>query len=1185
MPTTLALSNVLNLLQQSTEIQSLLRGLAVQKGEQLVYGLAGQLKGAITAALAKGSQRSVLLVTPSLESAERTTQELGSWLGENCVSLFPSLEVLPYEVIVQSGETAAQRLLALERLKTGGHVIIAPATALMRRMVPPEVFWRYRFQLAAGHRCAPRELAGRLVEAGYERVDLVESPGQFGLRGGIMDIFTPGQPQPVRIEFFGDEIDSIRAFDPTNQRSTQVIPAVTVSPARELVMDPPTRSAGIARIRADYESLSRKFSSTEAQVRLKDRVEEVVHRLETDPGWDGAATYAPYFYSLVSLLDYLPQDAVVVIDEIARIADGLQDWQKDIQEIYAARLEQGALLPGQLEVYESWPDVVVRLKQRCIVHLCLLFKGAPGFAPDQLVSLASRPVQLFWGQWPQLVDELKRWKREGRTVLITAATEERAGRLASALREYDIENIPSTGCEPLVPGAVTIVPGRLERGFEVPSLGLVVVSDADVYGRTKTKRVLTTPGEKVRAMDRLDLRPGDFVVHANHGIGKYLGVRTLEIEGAQRDYLFVKYAEADALYVPTDQIHLIQKYVGAEGHEPKLNRLGGNEWSRVKTRVRESVREMARELLQLYAIRENMPGHAFPGDTTWQTEFEDAFKYEETPDQLTATGEIKRDMERPRVMDRLLCGDVGYGKTEVAMRAAFKAVLGGRQVAVLVPTTILAQQHFQTFKERMQGYPINIEVLSRFRSPKEQEEVVRKVQSGAVDVVIGTHRLLSEDVRFLDLGLLIVDEEQRFGVGHKEKIKQLKKTVDVLTLTATPIPRTLHMALAGLRDMSVIDTPPEDRYPVQTYVVPYDDDLVADAIARELHRGGQVFYVHNRVQTIEKVAHRVSTLAPNARVVVGHGQMKEDHLERVIMDFLEGKYDVLVSTTIIESGLDMPNVNTLIVEEADKMGLAQLYQLRGRVGRSDRLAYAYFTYRKERLMSETAEKRLHAIAEFTELGSGFKLAMRDLEIRGAGNILGPEQHGFIVAVGFDMYCRLLEDAIKEIQGQQLEERLQVTVELGTTAYLPDDYVPDARQKIEFYKKIAAVRNIDEAADVAEELVDRFGDLPPQVENLLAVARTKVHAAKAGISSISQSHDRVVFRPAGNGYLDVAALRDQLKPYRQRLLGGSARSPSLVLKTDGVPKDKLLRTVETFLRRLVQALEERSGSREIRVRSQ
>lgn len=1167
----------LRLLRQSPEIQLILDGLATHRSEQLVYGVTGSMKGLITAALAEGSRRGVLVLTAGLEAAEQVARELDTWLGPGRASLFPPLEVLPYEVTAHGGELTSQRLAALERARGDGHVVVAPATALMRRMVPSAVFSRYYVRLARGERCDPRELARTLVEAGYRRVDPVESPGQFGLRGGIIDIFAPGHAQPVRVELFGHEIDGIRAFDPATQRSTQDLATVTVPPARELVMDRPTWEAGVARLRADCRAFAASFSSGEPGARMQERVEEVIRRCEAGSPVDGAAPYLPYFYPPASLLDYLPPGNIIVLDEIARITGVLSDWQRELQELVAARMEQGALLPGQLALYHTWTELAAQLKERHIVHQCLLFKGSPGFAPQKIVSLVSRATPLLRGQWPQLVGELHAWKAQGRTVLLTVSNPERAERITGVLRDFGLESLAVGPDRPPAPGTVSIVPGNLERGFELPGMGLVVVSDADLYGRTRPRRWQRKHAGRALALEWLDIKAGDFVVHDHHGIGQYLGVRTLEVEGVQRDYCYIKYAAADALYVPADQIHLIQKYVGAEGHEPKLNRLGGNDWSKVRSRARSAVRKLAKELLELYAVREHAAGHGFAPDTVWQAEFEEAFKFEETPDQLVASQEIKRDMERPRIMDRLLCGDVGYGKTEVAMRAAFKAVLDGKQVAVLVPTTILAQQHYLTFGERMQGYPVNVAVLSRFRSAKEQQEVIQKLRSGTVDVVIGTHRLLSADVRFARLGLLIVDEEQRFGVAHKEKIKQMKNSVDVLTLTATPIPRTLHMALAGLRDMSIIDTPPEDRYPVQTFVVPYDDGLVSDAMARELRRGGQVFYVHNRVQTIEKVAHRVAKLVPQGRVAVGHGQMREEHLERVVSDFLEGRYDVLVSTTIIESGLDMPNVNTLIIEEADKLGLAQLYQLRGRVGRSHRLAYAYFTYRKERLMSETAEKRLQAISELTELGSGFELAKRDLEIRGAGNLLGPEQHGFMVTVGFAMYCRLLEEAIRELQGQSgVEERPPVTVELRANAYLPDTYIPDHRQKLEFYKRIATVDHVDEAADIADELTDRFGEMPLPVVNLLSVARTKVHASRAGVSSISHSQDRVIFRRPGDGQFDVARLGDALKPYRQRLLGGSPRQPSLALKTDGLSGGQLLSVVESFLGQLAQALEAHRG---------
>jgi transcription-repair coupling factor (superfamily II helicase) len=664
-----------------------------------------------------------------------------------------------------------------------------------------------------------------------------------------------------------------------------------------------------------------------------------------------------------------------------------------------------------------------------------------------------------------------------------------------------------------------------------------------------------------------DLKVGDLVVHVVHGIGRYQGVKTLESAGSVRDYLVLEYAGHDRLYVPTDQVHLLQKYIGPEGENPRLSKLGGNDWQRAKSRAKRSVEEMAKELLDLYARRKATPGYAFSPDTVWQKEFEEAFPYEETPDQLKAIEEVKRDMESPHPMDRLLCGDVGYGKTEVAIRAAFKAVMDGKQVAVLVPTTILAQQHYTTFRQRLARYPIQIEMLSRFRSSEEQREILKRLKRGAIDIIIGTHRLVSKDVRFADLGLVIIDEEQRFGVRQKERLKELKASVDVLTLTATPIPRTLHLSMVGLRDMSLIQTPPEDRYPVQTYVVEYSDSLVRDAISRELARGGQVFYLYNRVEGIEAEARRVAELVPQARVIVAHGQLSETHLERAVLSFLERQYDVLVCTSIIENGLDMPNVNTLIVRDADRLGLAQLYQLRGRVGRSNRVAYAYFTYEPDKLLSPAAEKRLQALREFTELGSGFKLALRDLEIRGAGNILGAEQHGHIASVGFEMYCSLLEEAVRELKGEKPRSEVEPQLDLKVNAYLPESYVASPRDKIELYKAIAACRSEEDVEEVAADLIDRFGDPPNEVVTLLEVARLRTLAREAGVASLAQKGEKVVITLAPGAYLTPEEVMALSRATRRRLAPVPGQGRELVFRTDGLKPEEILSSLREALREL------------------
>jgi len=848
-----------------------------------------------------------------------------------------------------------------------------------------------------------------------------------------------------------------------------------------------------------------KTTERQRKQKLHEEIQYEIDRLREQQYFPGMYKYVSLLYpERHTLIDYVDRDTLLVIDEPARLAETAKQLEREEAEWTTSLLQEAKTLPG-LDLSKPYESLLVRAPFTTL-YLTLFLRQIPHTQPQNIVNFMCRAMQNFHGQMNLLKAEMERWKKANARVVVLANGKERVERVRRVLGDYEIE-------EPV------ILDGNLQYGFELPSVRLVVITEGEMF--TQKSRKVRKTDKKIENAERIrsytELKVGDYIVHVNHGIGKYMGIGTLEIGGIHKDYIHIMYAGGDKLSVPIDQIDLIQKYVGAEDKEPKIYKLGGSDWTRVKNKVRSSVRDIADDLIKLYAERQMTPGYAFSKDTPYQREFESMFPYEETPDQLRAIEEIKRDMEQPRPMDRLLCGDVGYGKTEVAIRAAFKAAMDGKQVAVLVPTTILAHQHYETFRERFSGYPFNIQVLNRFRTPKEQKETIKGLKQGTVDIVIGTHRLLSADVKFKDLGLLIVDEEQRFGVSHKEKLKRLKANVDVLTLTATPIPRTLHMSMLGVRDLSVIETPPENRFPVQTYVVEHSNALVREAIERELARGGQVYYVFNRVQGIIQMAEQISDLVPDARVAVAHGQMSEQELERTILDFLDGEYDVLVSTNIIETGIDIPNVNTLIVHDADKMGLSQLYQLRGRVGRSNRIAYAYFTYQRDKVLSEVAEKRLQAIKEFTELGSGLKIAMRDLAIRGAGNLLGAEQHGFIASVGFDLYSQMLAEEIRkrkaEMQGAGPEEQEKIVtqIDLPVDAYLPSDYIYDSVQKIEIYKKVAAIRTLEEADDLHEEIEDRFGDLPQAVLNLLAVARLKVYGAEYGIVSITQKGDDIFLR--------------------------------------------------------------------------
>ncbi|HWI62114.1 MAG TPA: transcription-repair coupling factor, partial [Symbiobacteriaceae bacterium] len=960
----MAAESLISLLTGAPEFVSLLDGIKRGFPDQMVYGVSASLKTFIMSALHSQTGRPCLVVTSSMGQAERIREDLTTWLPEADVVSFPPMEYMPFEVVAHSPEVVGQRLYVLERLARGETpIIVAPAAALYRSLTPRQVFAGALLTLKSGLALGRDALVARLVRQGYERVDMVESKGHVAVRGEIVDVFPLSSDYPLRVAFWGDEVDEIRQFDPASQRTIEKVNAVSIGPAREFILPPGDLTGAAERIRHDLdqtvarlrrlrakqeameapdpaldEAAPKKgkgkkaipkalFDAGDASSKLQERVESHLAKLDEGIYFEGLEQYANFFYDhLESLLDYFPSRPLVLVDEPARIRDASGEAELRDADRQTTMMEKGGLLPGQLGLYLNFNELLVRFRQTTAIHFSALGRGVPGIHPQNEVGISATPMQEFHGQWPLFHEELQRWRKQNYRVVVLAATADRQQRLRDLMKDADIQSGGSTGG--LVPapmqGATWVGVGSLEGGFQWPGLRVVVVSDGEVFGRVKKRRrALAGPAgqtssgagpssrEVARVVSYQDLKIGDYVVHATHGIGKYLGVQSETILGSTRDYLVIKYEGTDRLKIPTEQVDQVQKYVGAEGHEPRLNKLGGSEWAKVKNRVKESIREMAAELLRLAAIRESTPGYPYPPDTVWQKEFEDAFPYEETPDQLKAVQEIKKDMETGQAMDRLLLGDVGYGKTEVALRAAFKAASDGKQVAILVPTTILAQQHYGTCKSRMEGFPLNLAVLNRFKSTKEQNEILKGLADGTIEVVVGTHRLLGEDVKFKDLGLLVVDEEQRFGVQHKERIKQMRSNIDVLTLSATPIPRTLHMAMVGMRDMSVITSPPEDRYPVETFVAEYDEELIRDAIGRELSRGGQVFFVHNRVQDIDKVASRIQKLVPEARIAIGHGQMKEDRLEQIVLDFLEGEYDVLVATTIIENGIDIPQVNTI----------------------------------------------------------------------------------------------------------------------------------------------------------------------------------------------------------------------------------------------------------------------------------
>lgn len=1148
------------------EVAVVLRQLERAGAHEAVAGFGGAARHAFYAAVA-GSNRPTVIVTHSMQAAEAVVGDLAELLGENSVHLFPERELSHSDLLAFSPELSALRLQALSVLRTTKACVVVTTIRGMRQpLLSRESLERGLLTISKGDSVDLQETSERLVAMGYERALRVDARGQFAVRGGVLDVY-PLVGEPLRIELFDVEIDSIRHFDAETQRSADHLSSVVVWPAKETVATTAELRAAADRVEKELQVQLDKISSEERRDQFREHVGRDIERMREGIHFPGLLRYVKILDEhAATLMEHVSKEAVVIYDEPTRLRETIERVSREEAEWLTGALEHGEVLPGLLMPMD--PHEAFRASGRRQAFVSLFPRQVPGLSAMHTNTFSVRAMQNFHGQLPLLKSEVTRFQKSRQHIVFMASSDERAERLQRVLEDFSIsvERRPQFSLEASQP---MLLIGNLSGGFEWTSGHLTVVTEAEVFAnRRRARKVRSDASEAARIKSYQDLQVGDYVVHVSHGIGRYMGLETLVIDGNHRDYLHLRYAREDKLYVPVDQINLVQKYLGSEDKIPRVHHLGGTDWARAKSKVSKSVRDIAAELIKLYAARETAPGHAFRTDTEWQRDFETNFPYEETIDQLRAVAEIKRDMERARPMDRLLCGDVGYGKTEVALRAASKAVFDGKQVALLVPTTILAQQHYETFRERFSGFPVTIEVLSRFRSKVDATRVVKGLETGAVDIVIGTHRLLQKNLKFKDLGLLVVDEEQRFGVTHKEKLKQLRHNIDCLTLTATPIPRTLHMSMVGVRDLSVIETPPENRFPVQTYVVEYNDALLREAIERELGRGGQVYVLYNQVKSIHSIAERVARLVPEARVAVGHGQMPEVELERVMLDFLQGESDVLVSTTIIETGLDIPNVNTLIVYHANRMGLSQLYQLRGRVGRSNRIAYAYFTYQPDKALSEVAEKRLQAIKEFTELGSGFKIAMRDLAIRGAGNLLGAEQHGFISSVGFDMYTEMLADAISELRGEKQEPVFEPAVEVTVDGYFSDEYIADPTQKIEMYKKVVACRTILEVNDLEEELLDRYGEWPQPVQNLLSVARIRAYAFTYGLASVIRQGSDIHVTTRQERYRSIsgAHLFELTRLLPRRLpLKQLGETYQIVVEGRGLDDPQLLSLTERFLK--------------------
>jgi transcription-repair coupling factor (superfamily II helicase) len=1062
----------------------------------------------------------MLVVTAQPERGKKLYEQLSLWTNSE-VKLFPEPDALPYERIVSDAATELERVQVLSALVNCNQneptasipLIIASAPALMRKLTQYKDFTSTCHTIKLGMEIEPFQLLSQWETMGYRRESIVELPGTISHRGGIIDIYPPTSELPARLEFFGNTVDGIRLFDPASQRSLRAVSSIAVGPATELLT--PLRDK--LELERALNNIDLSGCTPEVSQQFQQEIALLLNRQKP--------RHLQFYASLFnkdSLLNYLPRNALLILDEPERIEQAVIELDAEAGELRWEKLERGELPQNFPRPYFTWEELERLIKARQCLKLTAWDAGGESY------RLSFMPIPSYAGQLPSFLKKVRQLlDQKCRLILVS----HQASRLAELLGEEDIIASPLTEVRQTPPpGSLTLVAGTLAEGW-VMNNDTYLFTDAEIFGFIKQRRLIKkrpVPHHKLL----VDITPGDYVVHVEHGIAKFSGVTTLSINGSRKEYLVLQYAAGDKLYVPTDQIDRVNRYIGAGDQLPALSRLGTQEWSRTKQRAKEAAEDLAQELLALYAAREVVPGFAFSRDTLWQQELEASFPYVETPDQIKAQQEVKADMERAKPMDRLVCGDVGYGKTEVAIRAAFKAVMDNKQVAVLVPTTVLAEQHFATFTERLKAFPVRIEVLSRFKSPKEQQAILERLANGKVDICIGTHRLLQKDVVFKDLGLVIIDEEQRFGVIHKEHLKKLRREVDVLTLSATPIPRTLHMSLVGVRDMSTMETPPEERLPIKTYVAEYDERLIREAILRELERNGQVFFVHNRIQSIALVATKLQSLVPEARIAIAHGRMPEEELERMMADFTQGKSDVLVCTTIIESGLDMPNVNTLIVNQADKFGLTQLYQLRGRVGRGANLAYAYFLYDKDKRLTPTAEKRLRTIYEATELGAGFNIAMKDLEIRGAGTLLGTKQSGYISAIGFSLYCRLLAEAVAEQKAKLAGEKVvkpphlpTPTIDLPLSAYIPEEYVADVEARLSLYQKLVKLQAPEQLETLAQEFSDRFGPLPPEVENLLYVVKIKLLAAKAGIESIATEDGQIVLRRFGGMQFD----REKLEP--------------------------------------------------------
>ena len=1148
------MNTIIGELGKNPKFISLVNDIKNEKSPIEISGLTDVGETSIIAAISEFTKRPIILITYNEIQAKKLAENIRYFTDK--VYVFPKKEILTYDYIAESKDLPYERIDVLNKINDSKNIIVVTTIeAVQQKILAKDELYKNTINFEIGKRCNIDEIKQKLVDLGYTRYDLIDARGEFSIRGGIIDVSVT-DTTGVRIELWGDEVDSIRYFNIVSQRSTSQIDQIEIYPAHEYILE-----KSLEEVCSDIQS--KIYESNKGQI-----VERDIEEIKNGNYLSKVDRYFnSFYYSQETILDYLDDKYVVFVDEQNKVEARSLNIKEDTERLIQALIEKEKIVPESLLNTESIEDTKNALEGKKKIYIEKL--NTTTSSSIEKFNLRYRQLNYYKNGIDLFINDIKSFQKDNKKIYIVVDMKEKANKIEKLLNENDIstrieENLNQTIITKNTHNNVVITIGKLSEGFESYDLDQIVIVANELVEADRRKRKYKSEefkqGEKVVFAD---LKVGDYVVHRRYGIGIYIGVNTITADGTTKDYIKIKYSGDDVLYIPTDALDSIRKYVGGEEAGLKLNKLGSKDWEKTTARVKNNLRAVAKELIELYALREKSKGHAFMPDTEWQKEFEGKFPYIETDDQLRCIDEVKTDMENEKPMDRLLCGDVGYGKTEVAIRAAFKAVMEGKQVAYLVPTTVLAKQQYQTFKERMKDYPVTVELLNRFRTTKDKNRIVKELKLGDVDIVVGTHKLLGKEVEFKDLGLLIIDEEHRFGVKAKEKIKQYKANIDVLTMTATPIPRTLHMSVVGVRDMSVIYDPPQNRKPVQTYVLEYDEEVIKEAITKELERDGQVFYIYNRVEDIMLKANAISRLVPEANVGYAHGRMTGSQIEEIMEDFVDKKINVLVCTTILESGIDIPNANTIIVENADRMGLAQLYQIRGRVGRSDRQGYAYITYKKDKVLAEEADKRLKAIREFTEFGSGFKIAMRDLEIRGAGSLIGEIQHGHLEEVGYDTYCRLLDEVVKEEQGIEVKPEFDVQIDLDVTSFIPETYITDSNQKIEIYQDIALCKDEKDIQDVIDELIDRFGDIPHEVENLLEISRIKQLAKAKGVSKVSSKKDAIVFT-YDNNLFDASCVQTLIKKYGNRIRFSPGVKPMITLKIANNSEEIIIEEIKKFL---------------------